>query len=469
MSGLGQPPPDRPEPSNVSKLPPQSPEMEAHVLGASMLDREACARACALLQPADFYRSGHRLVFESILALQVETGKVDQALVRERLAQRSELEAAGGVAYVADLVDSVPTTAHVEQYAQAVRACALKRRIIRQATGMLGAAFEPGREGPELLAEARSALDELDAAGGGAELPRMSEAYSEISELGAAPPAGLLRPEGFGPLLDLLPGRGLWRGLYVIGGAPGIGKTTLTMQLVEACLREQSDLTVLYISGEMGASDLYLSCVCRATEIDYFRVLAGELNALELEAYRAALVTVGNVVRRVRFSKDVRVDTIPGWIRRYKPGLVVVDYFQQLRPGRDYHQAKDRVDAAARAMCETRDRFPHLPFWLLASHSRGDGKRAYAPGRGYGAYKETGDIEYSADRCFNLDRTEEGYKRWREGKVGEAVDLYLVALKNRLGRLGRVAVTFVPATQSFVLHADRVYAPAAAPAGEEGP
>jgi hypothetical protein len=112
----------------------------------------------------------------------------------------------------------------------------------------------------------------------------------------------------------------------------------------------------------------------------------------------------------------------------------------------------------ARELMLLRDEFLNLPILLLASHSRGEAKKPYAPGRGYGAYKESGDVEYSSDRCFNLEYTDEEYDRWRTGGINpRAVELSLVACKNRLGRMGRLGVDFNGCLQKFVLGQPQIY------------
>jgi len=141
--------------------------------------------------------------------------------------------------------------------------------------------------------------------------------------------------------------------------------------------------------------------------------------------------------------------------------MIFVDYLQLLEPEGQYLMAKDRIDAVARELMLLRVENPDAPIILLASHNRGEAKRPYAPGRGLGAYKETGNIEYTADRCLNLEYTEEEYNKWRKGELELEIWLNLILLKNRMGRAGKVEVRFVGALQTFEIQRVIGYQPVA--------
>jgi len=458
-----------------AELPPHDPAMERSALGAALMDPEACASVANLLRPSDFYGSAERRVFSAILDLHLAGSPVDQALVRAALDRaellRTEARPQGLVTagLLGQCVDECPTSAHAAVYAAQLAELGVKRRMAASAEALSRAAREPGRRAEDLLGEFRSGLEELERSGGAADLPRLSAAYGEVARrIEEGPPKDLLHPRGFEQLLELLPGRGLWPGLYVMGGPPGVGKTTLAMQLVDATLQEHPEAPVLYVTTEMTAADLFSSCVAREAEIDLLDLLGGRLDPAEKERAVSAAAAMGNRLRPVRVSRDRRVSRLRARAREMQPRLVVVDYFQQMTPEKDFAMAKDRVDAVAAELMLLRDELPRAPLVVLAAHSRGEGKRPYAPGRGLAGFKETGNIEYSSDRCLNLEYTEEEYKRWREVRMGRSVELNLVLVKNRMGRPGRVGVDFVGGIQRFVLGQARMFGPSPTGGGEDG-
>jgi len=436
---------------NVEQLPPQDVDLESQILGCCLVEPEARETVCRQLAPPDFYRSAHQKIYSALLAMHLEGAAIDVGLLRVRLQEAGNLEEVGGVWYLAQLMSGVATTAHVEQYCDRVRDRALRRRAIQAATAVARRSFEEGVSTSEILDGLRDLVQDLERDRDVGGRRRMSDAYAELEELLEGRRKDLMHPTGFEALLELLPAGAFWPGMYVLGGPPGVGKTTFAMQLVEACLDDRPELQVLYVSGEMSAADLYLSCACRQAEMDQARVLSGAFSEADKIAFHHSLTTVGERLRRVAFSTDLRVSEIRRAVREQQPGLLVVDYLQLLKPDKDFQMAKDRIDAVARGMMDIREEFRRMPILLLASHNRGDARNPYQPGRGLGAYKETGDIEYSADRCLNLEYTKDEWQRWKSGEIESIVELNLVLVKNRLSRPGRVGVTFNGALQKFVL------------------
>jgi replicative DNA helicase len=100
----------------TSKIPPHSLEAERAVLGGMLLDRESLPKAVELLKPSDFYKEGHRKIFDSMLALFDRNEPVDLLTISEELRRRSELDEVGGPATLGALVEEAATAAHLLSY-----------------------------------------------------------------------------------------------------------------------------------------------------------------------------------------------------------------------------------------------------------------------------------------------------------------------------------------------------------------
>src|SRR5204863_8334904 len=100
----------------TSKIPPHSLEAERAVLGGMLLDRESLPKAVELLKPADFYKEGHRKIFDSMLALFERNEPVDLLTISEELRRRSELDEVGGPAALGALAEEAATAAHLLSY-----------------------------------------------------------------------------------------------------------------------------------------------------------------------------------------------------------------------------------------------------------------------------------------------------------------------------------------------------------------
>ena len=106
--------------SNLDRIPPQNLEAEQAVIGSMLMDRNAFVRAIEILHPESFYRDAHRFIFEAMLELFDKSEPIDLVTVTENLRNSGKLDAVGGSAYVADLLNAVPTAAHVEHHAKIV-------------------------------------------------------------------------------------------------------------------------------------------------------------------------------------------------------------------------------------------------------------------------------------------------------------------------------------------------------------
>ncbi|TSC97171.1 MAG: replicative DNA helicase, partial [Parcubacteria group bacterium Greene1014_47] len=109
------------------KLPPQNLEAEMSLLGSLMLDKDAIVKVADFLEPRDFYKTGHRIMYEAMLDLFSRSEPIDILSAGARLKEKGKLEQVGGNAYITELVNSVPTAAHVLSYAKIVQ----KKRILR--------------------------------------------------------------------------------------------------------------------------------------------------------------------------------------------------------------------------------------------------------------------------------------------------------------------------------------------------
>ena len=137
--------------SPTGKLPPQRLEMEAAVLGALMLEKDALTTVVDILKPVSFYKEGHQRIYKAISNLFDKSEPIDQLTVVQELREMGELEAAGGVGYVAGLTMHINSAANIEAHARVILEAAIKRELIRTATDILRDAYEETTDVFELL------------------------------------------------------------------------------------------------------------------------------------------------------------------------------------------------------------------------------------------------------------------------------------------------------------------------------
>ena len=150
----------------VGRSAPWSQEAEQAVLGAMLLDQDAALRAAELVDDTMFYREPHRRLFRAMLALTEQRIVIDHITLRDELLRRGELESAGGLEYLAELVDAVPTAANIEFHAKIVKDKAILRRLIEASTSIITEAYDGHSTANDLLDNAESQdLPDLPAAG----------------------------------------------------------------------------------------------------------------------------------------------------------------------------------------------------------------------------------------------------------------------------------------------------------------
>lgn len=138
----------------ADRTPPHNIEAEQAVLGAIFLDQDALTSASELLMPESFYRTAHQKIFEVMLKLSDKGEPIDLVTATAALADQGLLEEVGGVSYLAELAEAVPTAANVEYYARIIAEKSLLRRLIRTATHIVSDGYEREDDVEGLLNEA---------------------------------------------------------------------------------------------------------------------------------------------------------------------------------------------------------------------------------------------------------------------------------------------------------------------------
>jgi replicative DNA helicase len=217
------------ETSGSYRLPPQSVDAEQSVLGGLLLDNQAWERVSDVLTADDFYRREHRLIFNAVSALCEEGSPADVVTVSEWLAKSGELEAAGGLSYIGTLANNTPSAANIAAYAKIVRENAVLRELIRAASDISQAAYQPDGKGvSELLDRAEARVLEISEKGHrrGEFQPisrLLSKAVDRIDQLyrSDSPLTGV--PTGYNDLDDMTSGLQP-ADLIIIAGRPSMGK-----------------------------------------------------------------------------------------------------------------------------------------------------------------------------------------------------------------------------------------------------
>jgi hypothetical protein len=214
------------------KLPPQNVEAEQSVLGAVLLDNSAMAKAMELLVEENFYRTSHRKIYRAMLELSDVGEVIDQITLTERLKAQGEIEVVGGAAYLAELVQSVASSANIRYHCKIVRDKALLRELIHTSTEVLTRGYEGTSSVDDLLDFAeRSVFSIVQGKLDRSFTPINSiikESLDLVDKLSKRKEHITGVPTGFYDLDDITAGLQP-SDLVVIAGRPSMGKTSLAL------------------------------------------------------------------------------------------------------------------------------------------------------------------------------------------------------------------------------------------------
>ncbi len=324
------------EPLNI-KTPPHSLEAEQGLLGALMLDNERWDAVAELVEPGDFYRPEHRTIFTT-MARQIENQQpIDVITLTEELELRGDLEQAGDVIYLTELVENASGIGHLEAYARIVRERALLRRLIEVANTMASGAYEPdGRTAEDLVDEAERAVlaiaEERPSDGGPADLKTLlKQTLDRIDEMSGMDGNITGLTTGFEKLDDMT--SGLQRGdLTIVAARPSMGKTAFAMNLVEAALMF-SDEPVIVFSLEMPGEQLIQRMLSSLGRINQTRVRTGNLQPDDWPRLSNAVNKIHDRPLFIDDTAGISPSEMRSRTRRIvrshgRPAVIMVDYLQ---------------------------------------------------------------------------------------------------------------------------------------------
>ncbi|HEX9186176.1 MAG TPA: DnaB-like helicase N-terminal domain-containing protein [Vicinamibacteria bacterium] len=140
---------------------PHNPEAERTVLGAILVDNQAFNSAAEILNREDFYREAHRRIFDAMAALAERSQPIDLVTLKDELHRLSALEAVGGAAYLAGLVDGVPRITSVEHWSRIIKEKAVVRNLIHAGNRIVHSCYEGEDEAATLLDRAEKSIFDI--------------------------------------------------------------------------------------------------------------------------------------------------------------------------------------------------------------------------------------------------------------------------------------------------------------------
>ena len=395
----------------LKRLPPQALQAEQAVLAAVMLSNQAIYRAMELLKEDDFYRESHRKIFAAMLDLNVRNEAIDFITLTEVLRAKEQLDAVGGVSYLAEMLNAIPTAAHIQFHAGIVHEKSLLRSLIQVTTDIATQCYEAQEKADLLLDTAEQQIfaisDTRKKSGFVAMKTLVRSGFEMIERLAEKKMTGL--PTRFADL-DALTSGLQDSDLIVVAGRPSMGKTAFALGLAQNVAIHQQK-TVGIFSLEMSKEQLVFRMLCSEARVDAHKIRTGYIGRPGNDNWTALIHAAGRLNDAPIFIDDsasISIFEMRAKARRLKAehglGLVIVDYLQ-LMQGHGGAANREREIADISRSLKGLAKELHLPVIALSQLSRAvegrDKKRPILAD-----LRESGAIEQDADVVLFIYRQE---------------------------------------------------------------
>jgi len=419
------------------KVPPHNEEIEQSVLGAILIDRDAISIVSEIIKPFDFYNDINGIIYNSMLSLYEERKPIDILTLSSQL-KKNKISDKIDSSYLASLLETVPTAANVEHYAQIIKENSTKRSMIVAGGQITEMGFMEDKGADELLDKAESFIFSISKGHGmRGFIPlkeMLAESFDRIDELHKKG-AGLRGVRtGFVDLDSTLSGMQA-SNLLILASRPGQGKTAMVANIAQfAAVVEK--IPVGIFSLEMSQEEMVDRLLVGQADVDAWRLKTGRLSESDFAKLSEAMGLLADAPIFIDDTPGLSVAEIRTRARRlqleYNIGLLIVDYLQLVDPGRHYDNRVQEVSIVSQSL-KNLARELKIPLVAVSQLSRavehrGEKKPQLAD------LRESGAIEQDADVVMFLYRIEES--------VGNVIPTKLLIAKHRNGPTGEIDLLF---------------------------
>ncbi|AEN77349.1 replicative DNA helicase [Ligilactobacillus ruminis] len=447
----------------AGNMPPQDISAEKAILGAIFLNPEALADVMEQVEPDDFYSRQHQILFQSMIELNDADQPIDVLTMKSSLETKNQLDDAGGVAYLAELANSVPSARNAAYYAKIVSAKSRLRQLIRTSTDIIALAQKQDDDVENILDEAERQIMDVserrNKAGFKPIREVVDEVYNHLYDLSNNKSDITGLSTGYDKLDKMISGLQP-DNLIILAARPAVGKTAFVLNVAENVAID-SDVPVAIFSLEMSAESLVNRMLCARGPIKADNLRDGNLNDDDWHKLYAATDALARTKLYIDDTPGIKMAEIRAKCRRLDKetgglGLIVIDYLQLIE-GSNKESRQQEVSEISRQLKKLSKELS-VPVIALSQLSRGveqrQDKRPVLSD-----IRESGSIEQDADIVAFLYRDdyyerEEGEEDSGDVKSGQqnendAGEVELIIEKNRAGARGTVHLVFLKAFNKF--------------------
>jgi replicative DNA helicase len=438
----------------AEKVLPHNIEAEQSVLGAMFLSQYALQKGVETLNKEVFYLEKHSKIFNCIKDLAEKKVPIDITTVTSELNNRSVLKEVGGVEYITDILNSVPTAANIEHYIKIVEENAILRRLIEVSTDIVSSGYNQSGTVNEILDDAEKKILGIVKTRKSAEFKKIQEvlfkAQADLEKLSETKGEITGLPTGFSDFDKLT--SGLHENeLIIIAARPAMGKTAFALNIATT-VATMTDKTVALFNLEMGAEQLATRMISSLGQLEGYKLRTGNLYNEDWKRVNEAISQLADTKMYIDDTPGISIGEIRAKCRRLASsedglGIVIIDYLQLIQGSARYAgNRQQEVSEISRAL-KTMAMELKIPVIALAQLSRAvelrENKRPIMSD-----LRESGSIEQDADIVAFLYR-DDYYNKQSKTDDYTSVSEFIIG-KHRNGPTGTIELLFKRDTSTFL-------------------
>lgn len=434
----------------LGKVPPNDIEAEQAIIGSMLTDRDAVISAIEVLKPEDFYREDNKTIYEAILNLYTRSEPIDVITVRAELESMGKLDNVGGLEYLAELPEKVPTTANASKYIKIVEEKATLRSLIKTANEIIELGYNPTEDVDDIMEGAEkkifNIMQDKDQKGYSPLKDVLVESFTKLEELYNRKQHITGVPSGF---IDLDYRTAGFHGseLILIAARPAMGKTAFALNIAtNAVLR--ANVPVAVFSLEMSKEQLVNRILSSESMVDSNKIRTGKLEEDDWTKLAEAIGPLSEGEMYIDDTPGINIMEIRAKCRKLKIekniGLVVIDYLQLIQGSGKRNGSREQEISEISRSLKILAKELNVPVIALSQLSRAAEQRPdHRPM--LSDLRESGAIEQDADIVMFLYRDD--YYNPDTDKKGIAE---VIIAKHRGGSTGTVDLRWLGNYTKFV-------------------
>ena len=437
---------------DINRIPPHSVESEQSILGSIILDKDAIITVAETINPSDFYKEAHKIIYESMLSLNSNNEPIDLITLIEELRKEGHLDNIVGISNLTSLSTIVPTTSNVKYYANIVKEKSVMRQLIKASNEIINLGYDASTDVQEILNKAEKNIFDISQEKSGDDIQPINavlqDTFDMIEKLCTEKKEVTGITTGFKDLNKKI--NGLQRtDLILLAARPAMGKTAFSLNLVQnAALK--GDASVAVFSLEMSKEQLVQRMLSAQSNVELSKIKTGTLGESDWPRIIDGMAVLSEAKIFIDDTPGIKISEIRSKCRRLKMekglDLILIDYLQLMEgEGKNENRQQEiaKISRSLKILAKELD----CPVVALSQLSRSpELRKDHRPI--LSDLRESGSIEQDADIVMFLYRDEYYHDDSEKKNIGE-----VIVAKNRHGETGNVELVWFGQVQKF---ADKV-------------